>query len=447
MKISRHLKLLAALLAALTLIGCDQGQKSLGKSRVTIVNAAPSFAQLWYQRERPIGVQPDALAFKAVTAADYDIDTYDFYAYHRRVATQEVLNTWTWVKQLVADQNYTFVLTEVAGQITTQIVEYTPKAANSTDSQIAVVHAGETLPAMDVYVQPTGAGIVGASPRGTVNFQGQVTPKSLASGAYEITLTAAGDPNNVLFASSAVTLAAGATNVLVIANEAGQGTQAISLIVAQDNSYVLYSANAGSGVRALNLAADGAARDFATNHEYAPPILPAIPFGTITNYVNVAANSALPITVTPAGNSGVLELDGQLTALAGTLSTVMFAGPAGTLTPQIVTDDRRRITSEAKLRWFNGAAQFTTLTEMVLAPVGGDQATVLATTALGAPALTDYLYWTPGAYDLYFRETTTNTVRAGPIHVNLVSGGIYGILTLNGPDTATINVSFADDAP
>jgi len=61
--------------------------------------------------------------------------------------------------------------------------------------------------------------------------------------------------------------------------------------------------------------------------------------------------------------------------------------------------------------------------------------------------LTDYLYWTPGAYDLYFRETTTNTVRAGPIHVNLVSGGIYGILTLNGPDTATINVSFADDAP
>ncbi len=97
---------------------------------------------------------------------------------------------------------------------------------------------------MDVYVQPTGVGIVGATPRGTVSFLGQVAPKTFATGDYEITLTAAGDPSNVVFASSAVNLAAGVTNVFVIADEGGLGTAAISVIVAQDNAFVLYSANA-----------------------------------------------------------------------------------------------------------------------------------------------------------------------------------------------------------
>ena len=443
---ARHLKHFAVLLAAFTLIGCDQGHKAPAKTRVHVVNAAPSFAQLSFRREQTD--TRDALAFKGVAAHDYDVDTYDFNAYQLDVATQALLHQWTWAKELVADKQYTFVLAEAAGQVSPLIVEYAPNLANSSDTQIAVVHAGESLPAMDVYVQPTGVGIAGATPRGTVSFLGQTSPTTFANGDYEITLTAAGDPSNVLYTSSAVNLAAGITNVFVIVDEAGQGTAPMSVLMSQDNSFVLYSANATSGVRALNLADDGAARDFAINHEYSPPILPAVPFGTITNYVTTPVNASLPISVTPAGNPGVLELDATLSAPAGILSTVMFAGPAGTLTPQIVTDDRRRITSEAKLRYFNAANQFTTVTEMVLVPPNtADQATIAPATVLGAPAVTDYLYIAPGEYDLVFRETGTNTVRAGPIHVNLVSGGIYGFLTVNGPDTATATVVFIDDTP
>jgi hypothetical protein len=443
---ARHLKFFSILLAALTLIGCDSGRQAPAKTRVHVVNAAPSFAQLSYRREQTDS--RDALAFKAVAAHDYDADTYDFNVYELQEATQTVLTKWTWAKELVADKQYTFVLAEAAGQVSPQIVEYPAKFANSTDTQMAVVHAGETLPAMDVYVQPTGAGIAGATPRGTVSFLGQVAPKTFASGDYEITLTAAGDPNNVLFASSAVNLAAGITNVFVIADEHGQGTATMSIVAAQDSSFVLYSTNATSGLRTINFANDGGARDFAINHEYAPPLFPGVPYGTVTNYATVPVNASLPITVTPVGNPGVIELDSQLSAAAGALNTVMFAGPAGTLVPQIVSDDRRRITNEAKLRFFNAANQFTTVTEMVLVPpTVTDQTTVAPATALVAPAVTDYLYATPGEYNLVLRETGTNTVRAGPIHVNLVSGGIYGIMALNGPDTATASVVFIDDAP
>jgi hypothetical protein len=444
---ARHIKLFALLLAAFALVGCDQGKKSPAKTHVNVVNVAPSFAQLWYQREHSTTEAEDALAFKAVTAHDYDVDTYDFYAYHKQVATQAILNTWTWVKELVADKNYTFVLAEAGGQISPQIVEYSPKLANSTDTQIAFVHAGENLPGMDVYVLPTGTSIAGATPRGTVNFLGHISPLTLATGDYDITLTPAGDPGTVLFTSGAVTLGAGLTNVFAITNEAGQGTEAISIVMAHDNPFILYTANATAKVRVINVADDGAARDFAVNHEYSPPLLPALPFGTVTSYVEVPVNATLPITATPAGNSGVLEFDTTLSSAPGTLLTVMISGPAGTLTPHIVTDDRRRITSEAKLRLFNAASQFTTGTDMVLAPVGADQTTLLPTTTIAAPTVTDYLYSAPGTYDLYFRETVTNAVRAGPIRVNLVSGGIYGFLILNGPDTATVTVVNTDDTP
>ncbi len=99
---ARHLKFLAVLLAAFTLIGCDQGQKAPAKTRVHVVNAAPHFAQLWYQREHPTTEAPEALTFKTVTAHDYDVDTYDFFVYHERVGTGEILDTWTWIKQLAA---------------------------------------------------------------------------------------------------------------------------------------------------------------------------------------------------------------------------------------------------------------------------------------------------------------------------------------------------------
>ena len=443
---ARHLNFFAVLATALTLVGCDQGQKAPLKTQIRVVNAAPSFSQLWFRREHTD--TRDALAFKGVASHEYDADTYDFYVYQQRVATGEILDTWTFARQLVADKNYTFVLAEVAGKVSPQIVAYSPKLANSGDTQIAVVHAGESLPAMDVYVQPTGVGIAGATPRGSVSFLGQLAAGTLANGDYEITFTAAGDPNNLLFASTAVNLAAGVTNVFVITAESGQGTEALSVVMAQESSFVLYAANATSAVRVINAADDGQPRDFAINHEYSPPLFTAAPYATATSYAAVPISASLPISVTPVGNPGVLEFDGAMTSSAGQLNTVMFGGPAGTLISQISTDDRRRIVGEAKLRFFNAATQFTTVTELVVLPIDtADQTTVGATAALGAPAATDTLYIEPDTYDLLFRETATNTVRAGPIRVNLASGGIYGVMTLNGPDTATATVVFLDDMP
>ena len=120
---TRSLQLFAVLLAALSLTACDQGRKALEKTRVHVVNAAPGFAGLGFQREQPPGVQPVSLAFKAATSYDYDADTYDFFVYQRSLTTQ-TLPSWHFERTLDGKKNYAFVLAESSGAVAPQIIEY-----------------------------------------------------------------------------------------------------------------------------------------------------------------------------------------------------------------------------------------------------------------------------------------------------------------------------------
>ena len=443
----RHLSLLALLGAALVLTGCDSGRKAPARTSIRVVNVAPHFSQLGFIREHQTRSNSiDTLAFKGAAQHDYDADTYDFYVYERSLSGATG-RTWTFSKELTADNNYAFVLTEVAGEESTQIVEYPAKIASSTDAQIAAIHADEGLPAVDVYLQPSGVGIAGATPRGTLDFLAQLAPVTLASGDYELTITAAGDPTTVLFTSASLTLTAGATTVFVIANEGGLGTAAMSVVMLQENPANLYSTDATAALRVVNAAADGQPRDFAVNSEFSPPLFQAVPSGTATSYAAVPVANELPINVTPPGNPGALEINSTLATAPGQEYTVIFTGEAGALSYIVTNDDSRRFTNEPKLRFFNAATQFTSATEFVLMLPGTDQTTVAPFAVLTAPGVSNFDAVIPGTYDLLLRETGTNTVRAGPVSVTFANGGIYTVMALNGPDTATANIVFLDDQP
>ncbi|HVY63656.1 MAG TPA: hypothetical protein VHH11_02425 [Gammaproteobacteria bacterium] len=442
----RDVKIFALLFAALALAGCNQGQKAPLRTNAYVVNVAPDFAALGYRREQTD--QIDSLDFKGVVKHDYGADTYDFFVYQRTL-TNDTLGSWTFTKQLVSDKNYVFVLAEAGGQVSPQIVEYPVKIANSGDSQFVVMHAGENLPTMDVYITPAGTGIVGAAPRGTLSFLGQTAATTLTNGTYDITLTAAGDPSTVLFTSSTVNLAADTTNVFVITPEGGAGTETMSIAAVQDSSYVLYSTNATSALRVINAAGDQQPRDVAINHEFSPPLFPSAAYATATAYQQVPVSTTLPVTATPPGNPGVLELDTTTATYPGQKASLLLTGPTGTLALLFADDDGRRIVKEAKVRYIAAATQFATATDFVLLPPGtADQTTIAARTTLVAPAAsTGYDPVVPGTYELLLREVGTNTVRAGPITVNLVEGGLYTILSLNGADGTTSSVAFLDDQP
>jgi len=427
-------------LAALLTAGCDEGRQPPGRTGVQIVNAAPGFAQLTLIRERDTR-NAATVTFKGTQELAWDADTYDFTIGERSLDGVNGGRTWTFSSTLASTSTYEFVLTDVAGEV--QPIVVTRPTPPASDAQMIAVHAGGALPAMDLYLERPGVGIAGAAPRGTLNPLDQTAPRPMPSGEYELFMTAAGNPANVLFSSSTVTLPAAATSTFVVVPEAGLGNAPFTVMLLQSvATTTLYDRNATAELRVLNGATDRAPRDVMINSQL-PPLLPAVPFGQPSAYATTPV-AEFKINVTPVGNPGVLELDQAFQGLVTTRATMLFAGPAGTLTPAFSGDDRRRIHNEAKLQYANAASQFTYL-ELVVTPPDADPSLYAALSVLASPSILAHTPYQIGEYDLYLRIYGEATIVAGPTRVNLAAEGIYGVLAVDGPDTSTAEIRLYDD--
>jgi hypothetical protein len=167
-------------------------------------------------------------------------------------------------------------------------------------------------------------------------------------------------------------------------------------------------------------------------------------FGGVTAYATVPVASNQPINVTPAGNPGALEIDQVLTTIGGQRAIIFFGGETGSLVHVVVGEDGRRIVNEAKLRFMSAANQFVAL-DFVLVEPGVDPNLFAPDVQLAVPGYSDYIPRAPGEYDLYLRQSGTSTLVSGPTRLSIAAQGIYGVLAVNGADTATANVVLFDD--
>jgi hypothetical protein len=427
--------------AALLMAGCDEGRQHPGTATVQVVNVAPGFGALSFQRERR--GRASELQFKGVDAFVYDADTYDFYVTEPTLSDAVPARTWTFAPTLEASTHYTFVLTEVAGEVQPIVIANPPPPA--ADAQILALHAAGGLPAMDLYLERPGVGIAGATPRGTFGAQEQLAPRTLPSGDYELFLTAAGNPADILMTSPQFALPAGTTSTIVVVDEHGQGTAAVSAVLMQASPIVLFDVNAEPEIRAINGATDRAPRDVTVNLQFSPPLLSATQFGEPTAYAPTPAGN-IQINVTPVGNPGVLEMDAPVFGVIGQRTTLLFSGPAGALLPIYAADDGRRLNREAKMRLMNAASQFVAIDYVLTAP-DTDPNTYPSVATLFIPGVSSYVPLNPGDYDLYLYAAGTPTLLSGPTRISVAAGGIYGALAVDGPDTATANVLLLDDFP
>ncbi len=439
----RHVVTCSVLGLAFALAGCDQGREDPPDVVVRVTNAAPSFATLNYRREQS---RSEPLAYKGSTVdITYDVDTYDFFVDETSL-TATAPRSWTFSRQLEVDRRYQFVITEVAGEPQTVVIDQSP--APAAEARIYGLNAGENLPALDLYLQAPGIGIAGATPRGTFGAREQLAPFTIPSGDYELFLTAAGDPSNVVLASTTVVIAAGSNQTFIVVPEPGAGPSALSVVAQQPSGPInLFDRNATGSLRIINGAADTAPRDFALASQFSPPLFANVPFAVPTDFVTTAVAGPQTINVTPVGNPGVLELTGQFTSVPLQRATLVFGGAAGTLTHLVTYDDGRRVANEAKLLLMNVATQFTSL-DFVLTQPGADPNPVPPETALAAPGSTlAYVPLPPGEFDFYLRVSGTTNYASGPTRLSVAAGGIYGILAVNGADTATATIVLFDDFP
>jgi hypothetical protein len=430
--------------AVLLLAGCEDGRQPPPKVLVRVANVAPGFGELTFRREQDVQ-RAATLAYKTTDEFLYDVDSYDFYVTDRTLTPDVPNRQWSFSPELRADHGYLFVLTEVGTDVQPVVIEL--PTAPPSDASFVALHAAGGQPAMDLYLERPGVGIAGATPRGTFGVQQQIPLTPLQSGDYELTLTAAGDPSNVLLTSQTISFPAAATGTFIVVPEGGQGTVEISVMfLVAGTGTILYSVDSTTELRVINGATDRVARDFAVDSQFSPPLFSAIPFGEPTAYAPVPVRSDVRVNVTPVGNPGVLELDQVYSGVATQRATLMFSGPAGTLVLVSALDDGRRLHTEAKLRFGTVASQFAAI-DLVLTNPGVDPNLVPPITSLLTPGLSAYVPLPPGTYDLYLRQFAGLTILSGPTPVSLSAGGIYGVLAVDGPDTATAGVVLFDDFP
>lgn len=442
---TRFFQILGLLCAGLLVAACDQGRKNPPDTAVRVVNAVPSYEGIEFRREQTDRqYDPLALTYQAASGTPfvYDVDQYDFWVQTGTAGSSTPI-TRTFSQQLREDAHYFFVMTEVAGAIEPVVLEYSPLGSSATDTQAFAMHAAVGFPAMSVYITPPGTDPAAVSPRGTLAFGEALDPFQLAVGEYAITLTESGNPANVLLESPPFTLPVAATTLLVITSGADVGPAPLAVIYAGNGTSVFVDKDTPAAVRALNGATDTAPRDFAFNGQFTPPLFPAVPFAELTDYATLPAGNNT-LNVTPAGNTGVLELTQTLSLAQNTKSTLLVTGDAGALGHLLVTDDTRRLAGTAKLRLMSVARQFASV-DFVMATTGTDLTTVAPLLSLVSPGASTILTLAPGTYDLAVRNSGSSSVLAGPQTITVAEEGIYSVLAVDGPDTSSVGLVLLGD--
>jgi hypothetical protein len=439
------MKSLCRLLTLLTLCcaiaACDSEGRTRGPSTNALaVHAAPSFGQLSFLREERASAD---LPYRGAASFSFETGPYDFNVETLPPGASTPTRQGTFAATLEPDTDYQFIITETPpGTLDTLILSKPTFDTAATNAEVTFVHAAPAYPAADVYLTAPGADLSAENPVGSTSFRQQVAPQTFAPGDYELSLTEPANPLNVLFRSAAGSLVAGQTNLFVITDGAGEGTVAANVVRVAGDTTVLTDVNSTAGIRAINAADDGLARDIVANDNFAAPLFAALPYADVSPYVPFAPGSA-DIVVTPAGNPGVIEGEVTSTILRGRAYTTVVAGAPGDLEVTTTIEDRRRVADRAQLRLFNGAGQFSSLDFFVLPP--GSEIGSFSPIAL-APAGTTALQGVPpGDIELTVRITGTTTIALGPLALSVVGGGLYGIAVVNGATADTVEAVLIDD--
>jgi hypothetical protein len=332
------------------------------------------------------------------------------------------------------------VITEDGANLNPIVFNSPDFSTTASDAELIVVHAAPALSGTDVYLTAPGADLSAANPIASLSFRQTSNPQTAAVGDYQLSITAAGDPLNVLFSSSTLTLAAGASNLLVITDDAGEGTGTISVVRTSSTTEVLADVNAPTNIRVINAAGDTLARDVAIDDDFANLLFAAVPFAAPTDFVPVPSGGR-KFTITPAGNAGVLELEYTSTLATGRIYTVLIASGTSALTAQTFTEDRRRVNDQSTVRLLNGSTQAL---EFFILEVGTSIEGVQPFQLLAGEASQAFVV-RPSDRELTLRIPGTQTIALGPVPITLDDAGIHSILAVNGATPETSEVVLFDD--
>ena len=154
-------------------------------------------------------------------------------------------------------------------------------------------------------------------------------------------------------------------------------------------------------------------------------VLGDVPFGTISDYLNVPAGDH-EVKVFAAGTTTGAVIDTTLTLAAGTSYTVAATNALASIEAQVFVDDPTPTADMAQLRAVHLSADAPAVD---VAPRGSAVSAAVVTN-LAYPNATGYLTLSPGSYQLDVRLAGTTTVALALPTLDLAAGTSYSAFVI-----------------
>ena len=429
--------LIVAALAAAMLGGCAETSlpEATGKGTINMINAMPASPSVAFLiEERILG----GVAYKVAQGAQsFDDLTYNFNFEYIVPGDTAPIRTATAFLDVVADNEYTFVLT---GSVTAPDVTLWERpqrdwSGTETVFEAAIAHLSPALGNVDLYFAPTGTAPVLGEERAKLSFGERMPEIDLENGEYEFIITARDDPGMILYQSGPVNYSARVSYTLTIfdADASITGNISVRSISTLGFSSELPDANTMPTLRTLHAAFGTVNIDIYRDNDFTTAIFSNLAFGETTLDLEVP-DGAVDYTYTAVGNPGAIINDLNQLIPAGRRVSAFLIGMQGGESRITLTDDRRSVETHAKLRLIQAAANFDTM-DLYLVDAGTDIADVDPLAAnLTFAFVSDFGPTIPGNYDLILTLPGEKTLIAGPIPLDLVNGDVVELLIIDTVD-------------
>jgi hypothetical protein len=321
------------------------------------------------------------------------------------------------------DSVYTIAAVNSVASIEPVVISQPDTAVSAGSARLFLLHGAEPAPQVDVYLTTPGADLSASAPVGTFAFKETIGPAEVAAGDYQVRVTAAGDPAAVVFDSGTVTLNDGDDlTIAALPNTVG-GSAPISLVVLDGSgSAQILDAATPTSLQVVHASPDAPAVDVVVDGSV---LVPGLAFPVATGFVEVPPDN-YNVAVTVAGNPGAIAIGPvDLDLPAGVRHSILAVGQLANIEPLILTDDPRRVATNAKVRIVHASPTAADV-DIYVTAVGADIASVSPTlTNVAFKANTGFLAVQAGDYDVTVTPAGTKTPAIGPATISIVDGGVY----------------------
>ena len=345
---------------------------------------------------------------------------------------------------LAADTIYTIAAVNDVAAIEPVVISQPDTAVSAGSARLFVLHGAAAAPQVDVFVTAPGADLTASAPVGTFSFKETIGPAEVAAGDYQVRVTAAGDPSAVVFDSGTVTLNDGDDLTVTAVPNISGGSAAISLVALNGaGSLEILDVGTPTSLQVIHASPDAPAVDVIVDGDV---LVPGLAFPEATPFVETAAGT-YNVLVTVADNPGSIAFGPvDLDFAAGVRYSVLAVGELAAIEPLILTDDPRRVATNAKVRIVHAAPSAMDV-DIYVTAVGADiNAETPTLENIAFKDNTGYLALPAGDYDVTVTPTGTKTAAIGPATISVSDGGIYTAIARDPlPGAAELGLIVSDD--